>query len=257
MAFGLSTADLPTGSTILNSMRSVVPAAPPILAAGQASLITTLSDTARSALFQNPVSDAISSLSGSVTGLQAKVTSIAADVTDPRQADAVTMLAGTTFSDLTTGLTNFSTHTGRLSGTLQGLGVNVPGLDSVLSVSKQMSTYSNLLSGAGDCLQMAGAMTGLFSTEALGGHTDTINNALSKLNNGINTFAELTAQVSGIKNQIATIIAKDTQFLTNSISQLKTIVTSSILAAAASDPCGRFILTQVGSAGLLSKIPGL
>ncbi len=257
MAFGLSTADLPIGSSILNSMKSVVPAAPPILATGQASLLTTLSDTARSALFQNPVSQAISSLSESVTSLQAKVTSIAADGTDPRQADAVTMLAGTTFSDLTAGITTFSTHTGRLSGTLAGLGVNVPGLDSVLSVSKQMSTYSNLLSGAGDCLQMAGAMTGLFSSEALDGHTGTINDALSKLNTGLNTFAELTAQVSSIKNQISTIIAKDTAFLTNSIAQLKTIVTASILTTAASDPCGKFILTQVGSAGLLSKIPGM
>lgn len=257
MAFGLSTADLPTGSSVLNSMRTVVPAAPPVLAAGQTGLITTLTDNSRTVLFQNPVSDAISSLSGSVTGVQAKVTSIAADPLDTRQANAVTMLAGTSFSDLTTSITNFSTHTGRLSGTLAGLGVNVPGLDSVLSVSKQMSTYSNLLSGAGDCLQMAGAMTGLFSKESLGGHANTLNDALTKLNNGIDNLTELTAQVSSIKNQVTSIITKDTQFLTNSINQLKTIVTSLVLAAAASDPCGRFILTQVGSAGLLSKIPGL
>ena len=234
-------------------------------------LVQTISDTAISQLYNNPMAAVLTSSGLVIDNLTAKVLELSTmtitvplDLLDPDylnlvqlQSDALAFISTGSLAGLSTSMGNFATHTGKLAGTIANLSPSAPGLNSILSVGSQMRTASQLLGGAGDCLQMVGSMTGLFAGGPLTAASSILSSSFDQLNRGINVFATLAGQVSAMKNLVDTVMSKDAQFLQNSIARLKQVATASILASVASDPCGKFVLTQVGSAGLLQKIPGM
>ena len=228
-------------------------------------LVQKIGESTISQLYNNPLAAVLTSSGLIIDNLTAKVTELSTmTITGDSpvdlvqlKSDALAFISTGSLAGLSTSMGNFATHTGKLAGTIENLVPGAPGLNSVLSIGSQMRTASQLLGGAGDCLQMVGSMTGLFAGGPITAASSILSSSFDQLNRGINVFANLAGQVSAMKNLVDTVISKDAQFLQNSISRLKQVATASILASVASDPCGRFVLTQVGQAGLLKKIPGM
>ena len=228
-------------------------------------LVQKIGESTIDQLYNNPMAAVLTSSGLIIDKLTAKVTELSTmTITGDSpvdlvqlKSDALAFISTGSLAGLSTSMGDFATHTGKLAGTIQNLVPGAPGLNSVLSIGSQMRTASQLLGGAGDCLQMVGSMTGLFAGGPVTAASSILSSSFDQLNRGINVFANLAGQVSAMKNLVDTVISKDAQFLQNSISRLKQVATASILTAVASDPCGRFVLTQVGQAGLLKKIPGM
>jgi hypothetical protein len=151
-------------------------------------------------------------------------------------------------------MSNFLGHTNRLSGTLKGAGINAPGLEQVLSIGKSMNDMVNVIDGAKGCLNIIGGMTGLFSGDDIDSAANEIADIVNKIDKGIATIADITATVVGIATIVNAIISKDSQFIENSIEQLKSAALATAIGAIVKDPCGKFIMETVGTDTLLKKL---
>jgi len=251
MAFSLDTSLLP-------KIPNLPEGAPPVsgLTAQAKDLISSVTGN-RAAMFSNPMTDTIGGVTNQVSSLTTKLTAISTGaVTNPNisSGDATTFLAGGGIGNLQTSMSNFLGHTNRLSGTLKGAGINAPGLEQVLSIGKSMNDMVNVIDGAKGCLNIIGGMTGLFSGDDIDSAANEIADIVNKIDKGIATIADITATVVGIATIVNAIISKDSQFIENSIEQLKSAALAMAIGAIMKDPCGKFIMETVGTDTLLKKL---
>jgi hypothetical protein len=97
-------------------------------------------------------------------------------------------------------------------------------------------------------------MTGLFSGDDIDSAANEIADIVNKIDKGIATIADITATVVGIATIVNAIISKDSQFIENSIEQLKSAALAMAIGAIVKDPCGKFIMETVGTDTLLKKL---
>ena len=251
MPFSLDTSLLP-------NIPGLPEGAPPVsgLTAQSKDLISSVTSN-RAALFSNPMTNTISGVTNQVSSLETKLTAISTGaITNPNISSgaATTFLAGGGIGNLQTSMSNFLGHTNRLSGTLKGAGINAPGLEQVLSIGKSMNDMVNVIDGAKGCLNIIGGMTGLFSGDDIDSAANEIADIVNKIDKGIATIADITATVVGIATIVNAIISKDSQFIENSIEQLKSAALAMAIGAIMKDPCGKFIMETVGTDTLLKKL---
>jgi hypothetical protein len=221
------------------------------------SAITDLANQSRDSLFQNPMSGAIGFAGNSIDSLEQKLTLIASgDITNNliSISDATTFLSTTGISDLKSSLSALSLHTDRLSGVLKGAGVNVPGLEEIVTVGKMMNTMTNLIDGAQGCLNIIGGATGIFSQDQVSSTTGSIASIIDRIDKELVTISEITDVVLNAKNAFTAIVNKDTNFLGQCVEQLKTSAFGLALSTAMSDPCAKFILEQTAVPSFLTKL---
>ena len=251
MAFSLDTSLLP-------SIPNLPEGAPPVsgLTAQSKDLISSVTEN-RAAMFSNPMTDVIGGVTSQVSSLTTILTAISTGaIINPSisAGAATTYLASGGIGNLQTSISNFLGHTNRLSGTLKGAGISSPGLEQVLSIGKSMNDMVNVIDGAKGCLNIIGGMTGLFSSDDINAAANEIAEILNQINKGIATIADITATVVGIATIINAIMNKDSQFIENSIEQLKSAALAMAIGASMKDPCGKFIMETVGTDTLLRKL---
>ena len=251
MAFSLDTSLLP-------KIPNLPEGAPPVsgLTAQSKDLISSVTEN-RAAMFSNPMTDVIGGVTSQVSSLTTILTAISTGaIINPSisAGAATTSLASGGIGNVQTSISNFLGHTNRLSGTLKGAGINAPGLEQVLSIGKSMNDMVNVIDGAKGCLNIIGGMTGLFSSDDINAAANEIAEILNQINKGIATIADITATVVGIATIINAIMNKDSQFIENSIEQLKSAALAMAIGAIMKDPCGKFIMETVGTDTLLRKL---
>lgn len=252
MAFGLSPEipSIPGLSTVTTTVTSGFSDA-------SKAAITDLATKSRDALFQNPMSETIGMVGSSVSTLEQKLTLIASgDLTSNLISigDATSFLSGTGISDLKASLSAFTLHTDRLSGVLKGAGVNVPGLEEIVTIGKMMNNMSNLIDGSQGCLNIIGGATGIFSQDQVSSTAGSIASIIDRIDKGIVTISDVTDVVLNTKNTFDAIVNKDTNFLGQCVEQLKTSAFGLALSTAMSDPCAKFILERTGTPDFLNKL---
>lgn len=219
--------------------------------------ITDLATQSRDALFQNPMADVIQLSTSSVDTLQTKLTDIASGNVfngTISSFEASEFLSGTGLMNLRGSLTAFSLHTDRLSGVLKGAGINVPGLEEIVTTGKMMNNMANLIDGSQGCLNIIGSVTGLFSQEQVSNVSASIASTISKLDQGVVSITEVVDTVLNAKNAFDAIVNKDTNFLGQCVEQVKSSAFGLALSTAMSDPCTKFIMEQVGTPDFLNKL---
>lgn len=252
MPFGI-----PTDIPVIPGLSGVVGTATTGVTEGAKAAITELTSIARSELFSNPMVGAISGVSNSITTLQSKLTQIASGAETNSlisSGDATTFLSGAEFGNLAASMAGFTAHTNRLSGILQGQGITVPGLEQITTVGKMMNNMANLIDGGKGCLNIIGAVTGLFSQNQMNEIAATINSVVTRINNGIITITEIATVIITVKDIISSIIDKDQNFLGQCVAQLKNAAFGFALHTAMSDPCSKFIVEQVGLPSFIRKL---
>lgn len=252
MAFGLSP-DIPS----IPGLSSVTTTVTSGFSDASKAAITELSTQSREALFQNPMSGVISFAGDSITTLEQKLTLIASGNLTSNLisiGDATAFLSTTGISDLKASLSAFTLHTDRLSGVLKGAGVNVPGLEEIVTVGKMMNNMTNLIDGAQGCLNIIGGATAIFSQDQVSSTTGSIASIIDRIDKGIVTISDVTDVVLNAKNAFTAIVNKDTNFLGQCVEQLKTSAFGLALSTAMSDPCAKFILEQTAVPSFLTKL---
>lgn len=252
MAFGF-TPEIPS----IPGLSSVTSAVTSGFSDASKAAITDLTTKTRDSLFQNPMSETIGMVGSSITSLEQKLLAVASgDLTSNGISigDATSFLSGAGLSDLKASLSAFTLHTDRLSGVLKGAGVNVPGLEEIVTIGKMMNTMSNLIDGSQGCLNIIGSATGLFSQDQLSSSAGSIASIIDRIDRGIVTISEVTDVVLNVKNAVQAIVNKDTNFLGQCVEQLKTSAFGLALSTAMSDPCAKFILEQTGTPDFLTKL---
>lgn len=221
-------------------------------------LVSALQD--RTALFENPMVNTISSTNETLTDLQTKLGAIASgsDVnTQISAGEATTFLAGSGFLDVQTSLANLLSHTDRLSGVLRGSGISSPGLEDILSIGKQMNDYVNLLNAGSGCLSIIGGATGLFSQPAVDQKASQIAELIERISRNAANIADCAELLFNIAETVQGIIDKDSQFLQNCVTQLRDAALASVLEFVYSDPCAKFLFENVQNrnpGGILSHL---
>lgn len=219
--------------------------------------ITELTTQSREALFQNPMADVTEMVSGGIDTLENKLTNIASGnvfnstISAPEASE---FLSGTGLMNLRGSLSAFSLHTDRLSGVLKGAGINVPGLEEIVTTGKMMNNMANLIDGSQGCLNIIGSVTGIFSQDQVSEVGGSIATLISKLDQGVLEISEVTDTVLNAKNAFDAIVNKDTNFLSQCVEQVKASAFGLALSTAMSDPCTKFIMEQVGTPDFLNKL---
>jgi hypothetical protein len=219
---------------------------PPMGERAQA-LIQGISD--RSTMFQNPMTATIGGANQSISVIEQQLKSIQAGVTNPliTPSDATQLLSGFTFSDARSALNTLLTHTDRLSGLVEGQGINVPGLETVLSIGKKMNDYATLLDGASGCLSVVGGMTAVFSQESVGSKTSAITQVSDRINSGVASITEVTQALSNMTNLARGIFSADSTFFQQCVAQVKQAALALMIDALSQDPCAKFVFETVSN----------
>lgn len=221
---------------------------PPMGERAQA-LINGISD--RASMFQNPMTSTISGANISIDNIQAQLQGIQSGGAgfNPliTSFDASQLLNGQTFSDVRSSLGTLLSHTNRLSGLLEGQGIEFPGLETVLSIGKKMNDYTTLLDGASGCLSVIGGMTGVFSQTPVGAKTGAISEVSQRITNGTATISEVTQSLSDMTNLARGIFSADSTFFQQVVAQVKTAALALMIDALSQDPCAKFVFETVSN----------
>lgn len=219
--------------------------------------ITDLTTQSRDVLFQNPMVDVITQVGGTADTLQDKLTLIASGSVLNNvisSSDASAFLSQGGIADLQTALSSFTQHTDRLSGVLQGSGINLPGLEQITTIGQQMNNMVNLIDGAQGCLSIIGCSTGIFSQDQISSVASSISSVINGIDQELVAITDITFAILNAKNTIQAIIDKDTNFLGQCVEQLKTAAFGLALSTAMNDPCAKFILEHTGTPKLLTNL---
>jgi methyl-accepting chemotaxis protein len=238
-----SEAIYPTGST------QVVQLTPT-----QRSIFTSIVEDGQSSLFQNPVSEAISGLSFSVTSLVSTIDNNSCTNYNPSQMTNLrNSLVGT--GGLSEEISSFTTHVETLAGVIAGSTNNLtPGLERILSVGRSLNDLVNTVDGISGCLNLLGNMSGLFANDQLNDFSGELENMISQINSCLADIEEMIIRVNEIRDQIQSIINSDRNFFNDSLERLRQAALASLLEYMYNDPCGRYILeSKIGQSKLLSK----
>lgn len=246
--------NIPGLSTISSSPTSGV-------ASSTKELINSIT-TDRESLFSNPMVNVITSANNSVIAVKEKLESIrdGFEINDRiSSANANTFLSGSSILNVQSSLFELLGHTNRLSGVLKGQGVELPGLEEIISIGKQMNDYVNILNAGSGCLSIIGGATGLFSGEVINDETNKVADILDRISRNAATIADITEIFDDLSNTVQGIIDKDSQFLQNCVTQLRDAALATALEYVYSDPCAKFVLETVANrnpGGILTKVVG-
>lgn len=244
MPFGLDTSHIPNIPGLVGLESNATSS----ISSSQKNLIDSVSTKSKSVLFQNPVALAVTGLEQTIENFNELLTEISTgQIANPNitSADANNLLISANTLSGSVGI--FNTHTLRLAGVLESVGVDEPGLDQIITIGQQMNRMANAIDGAKGCLNIIGGMTGLFSEEDLNAANDQINNAFARINAGLATASEVAATLLNIKNGIDRIVNLDKTFVQNSVTQLKNAALAFTIGEIMKDPCGNFIMRTVGN----------
>lgn len=244
MPFGLDTSHIPN----IPGLVGIESNATSSISTSQKNLIDSVANKSKNALFQNPVGLAISELQQTIGNFNELLSEIATgEIANPNitSADANNLLISANTLSGSVGI--FNTHTLRLAGMLESVGIDEPGLDQIVTIGQQMNRMANAIDGAKGCLNIIGGMTGLFSEEDLNAANSQINNVFARINAGLATVTEVTATLLNIKNGIDRIVNLDKTFVQNSVTQLRNAALAFAIGEINKDPCGRFIMRTVGN----------
>lgn len=221
----------------------------------QKSIYQTMLDQGRSAIFQNPVSDAISGLKTNLSSLYNTVNNSGCFTVGEKNSilSAIDDPGGVT--GLTQQIELFRIHTEILSGVLaQGTNAT-PGLDRILSVGKSLGNLAYAIDGAKDCFSLLNNMTGLFSNDLLNGYSSMLSNMISNINGCLMSAIDIISRINEIKNTLANIISADNNFFQNALEQLRQAALASLLESMYRNPCGKLILeSKIGQNKLLNYL---
>lgn len=204
----------------------------------------------RATMFQNPMTATIGGANQSINVIEDQLKSIQANTSNNpliTAFDATQLLSGTTFNDVRSSLNTLMVHTNRLSGLIEGQGIDVPGLETVLSIGKKMNDYATLLDGASGCLSIIGGMTGLYSQDSVGSRTSAINTVSNRINAGVATITEVTQALSNMTNLARGIFSADSTFFQQCVAQIKQATLALMIDALSQDPCAKFVFETVSN----------
>lgn len=250
---------IPTSSSIISLPQSAISPGGlftgTIATTGQRDIFTTIVEKGRSALFQNPVGDAITGISTNIGLLSDAVNSSACfsagEITSITEAINNT---GSGTIGLTQAVESFTLHTNTLSGLISPSTTNpTPSLERVLSVGRSLNNLNYALNSAEECFSFLNNMTGLFSTETMNGYIGQIAGLIESVNSCLLSASQIIAQINQIATTIQSIVDADNAFFAQALERLKQYALASILDSIYSDPCGRFLMSNsVGNATLNS-----
>jgi hypothetical protein len=204
------------------------------------SIFESLVSSGRSAIFQNPVGNAISGFSSNIDRLYDTVSNSTClsggDKTTIQNSIGAVGVGG-----LRSQLDLFNTHTRTLSGLIPGTG-STPSLDRVLSVGQNLSSLANVVDGAVGCLNILNNMTGLFSEGLVNGYASQITDMISQINNCLADAVQIAASLSQMANALANIINADNNFFQDALDRLTKASLASLLDSIYSNPCGKFLI---------------
>jgi len=217
----------------------------------QKSIFETFVNEGRSAIFQNPVGDAITSLDGNLTSIYSVVTNSAC-LSAGEKTSILNAVGTGGVGGLSEQLALFSTHTQILSGLIPQGTNSTPGLDRILSVGRSLENLSNAVDGVSDCFSFLNSMTGLFSSSLLNGHASEIAGFIAQINNCLADVNEIVSRINEITSLIQNIINSDNNFFSQALERLTQAALSSLIESIYDNPCGKVLLdTQIGQQKLL------
>lgn len=242
MAFGI-----PVSIPSIPGLAEVKAATLPPMGERAQAMISGIAD--RSTMFQNPMTASLGGANQAVDNIQVQLQAIQAGVTNPliSAGDATQLLTSHTFSDVRASLSTLLSHTNRLSGIAEGQGINLPGIETVLSIGKKMNDYTTLLDGASGCLSIIGGMTGIFSQDAIGAKTNAIAEVSNRIIAGVASITEVTQSLSNMTNIAKGIFSADSTFIQQCVAQIKQAALALMIDALSADPCAKFVFETVSN----------
>ena len=217
----------------------------------QKSIFETFVNEGRSAIFQNPVGDAITGVGSNLSEIYSVVNNSSC-LSGGEKTSLLGAIGTGGVGGLSEQLSLFTTHTQILSGLIPQGTNPTPGLDRILSVGRSLGNLSNVVDGASDCFSLLNNMTGLFSNQLLNGYSSELASMMEQINS---CLADVTAIVSRL-NEMATtlqgIINADNNFFQQALERLVQSSLASLLESMYQNPCGKLLLeSQIGQQKLL------
>lgn len=204
-------------------------------------LYQTMQSNGRSELFTNPVSGDIQNLNIILANTELQFANLAAanTITSDEYANVSNMLTSVKYSnDL------LQQHTDRISGITDSTDTN-PDFHRIVSAGLHLNNVMNQVNGAVGCVNMLGAMTGLFSSEILNDAMRQINGVMIQFLAGLKTVLEVVAILANIKNIIINIINSDIAYFNKMLQNLLNYSLAGLLESIFANPCAQFLLSNV------------
>lgn len=223
-----------------------------IASPAQQSIFETFINEGRSAIFQNPVGEAITGVSGNLSEIYSVVNNSSC-LSGGEKTSLLGAIGTGGVGGLSEQISLFSTHTQILSGLIPQGTNSTPGLDRILSVGRSLGNLSNVVDGASDCFSLLNNMTGLFSGELLNGYSSEIAGMIAQINNCLADVTEIIARLNEMASVIQNIINSDNNFFQQALERLVQASLASLLESMYQNPCGRVLLeSQIGQQKLLN-----
>lgn len=213
-------------------------------------IFTTLSEAGRSALFQNPVADAIGGLSSNADRL---LNAYSNSPCFGESGPSIEVLDG--IGGLSSSIESFTLHTNTLSGLVAQTGNNpTASLERVLSVGQAVNNLNYAITGAAGCANFLNGMTGLFSGELLNGYTSQLAGLINRVNQCLASASEILSIINQMKDNILAIIDADNNFFANALETLRRNALANIVSSIYNNPCGKYLMENKIAGPQLMKI---
>jgi hypothetical protein len=222
-----------------------------IASPAQQSIFETFINEGRSAIFQNPVGEAITGVSGNLSEIYSVVNNSSC-LSGGEKTSLLSAIGTGGVGGLSEQISLFSTHTQILSGLIPQGTNSTPGLDRILSVGRSLGNLSNVVDGTSDCFSLLNNMTGLFSGGLLNGYSSEIVGMIAQINNCLADVTQIVARLNEMASVIQNIINSDNNFFQQALERLVQASLASLLESMYQNPCGRVLLeSQIGQQKLL------
>ena len=218
----------------------------------QKSIFETFVNEGRSAIFQNPVGNAITGVGNNLSEIYSVVNNSSC-LSGGEKTSLLNAIGTGGIGGLSEKLTLFNTHTQILSGLIPQGTNSTPGLDRILSVGRSLGNLSNVVDGTSDCFSLLNNMTGLFSNELLNGYISEIAQMIEQINGCLADAIAIVARLNEMATTLQGIINADNNFFQQALERLVQSSLASLLESMYQNPCGKLLLeSQIGQQKLLS-----
>ena len=223
-----------------------------IASPAQKSIFETFVNEGRSAIFQNPVGNAITGVGNNLSEIYSVVNNSSC-LSGGEKTSLLNAIGTGGIGGLSEKLTLFNTHTQILSGLIPQGTNSTPGLDRILSVGRSLGNLSNVVDGTSDCFSLLNNMTGLFSNELLNGYISEIAQMIEQINGCLADAIAIVARLNEMATTLQGIINADNNFFQQALERLVQSSLASLLESMYQNPCGKLLLeSQIGQQKLLS-----
>lgn len=217
----------------------------------QKSIFETFVNEGRSAIFQNPVGDAITGVGGNLSEIYSVVNNSSC-LSGGEKTSLLGAIGTGGVGGLSEQLSLFTTHTQILSGLIPQGTNPTPGLDRILSVGRSLGNLSNVVDGASDCFSLLNNMTGLFSNQLLNGYSSELASMMEQINSCLANVTAIVSRLNEMATTLQGIINADNNFFQQALDRLVQASLASLLESMYQNPCGKLLLeSQIGQQKLL------